>query len=313
MSKILITPKINPDLDGVACACAYAEFLNTKHKENQHVAGIYGRPHIEARFLLEKLNVKDEFSYNPTESFDKFIIVDASDAKGMPDIIRPEDVIEVIDHREAHQAQALFSNAKIQVEPVGAAATLIFEKIKQAAMPITDKLMFLLYGAIFSNTLNFKSSVVDQRDRESVKFIENNLSSLSVGGTIEEMFDYKTEYIKNNLEEVFRDDFKIFDYSGKLAIVQIEGFDLDNLVCDKKDEIKDILTKLKNESGLDYIFLTAADIKNAYNIFVAIDENTKLLLSRVLGLSFDDNGIARNTKLLLRKQIFPLLINANKI
>ena len=59
MNKILVTPKINPDLDGVACAYAYVQFLNMTDKENEYVAGIFGKPQIEAEFLLKKMNIYD--------------------------------------------------------------------------------------------------------------------------------------------------------------------------------------------------------------------------------------------------------------
>ena len=72
---------------------------------------------------------------------------------------------------------------------------------------------------------------------------------------------------------------------------------------------KDILLTLKVEYNLDYVFLTAPDIKNGYNIFVVIDNKTELLLSKSMQLSFNENGIAKNNKLYLRKQILPILIN----
>ena len=307
MTKILITPKINPDLDGVASAYAYAKFLNATDKSHQYIAGLYGRPQIEARFLLEKLNIKDGIVFNPTNDFDKFIIVDASDLKGMPAIIRPQDVIEVIDHRATHNATALFPNAKIQIELVGAAATLILEKLKSTNF-LENQAGLLLYGAIFSNTLNFKSDLATDRDQEAVEFIDNNFNSLIPENIITAMFISKTTYINENLEEVLRDDFKIFDYSGKLGIAQIEGFDLNDLVNKKRTEINQILEKLKKENNLDYIFLTAADINNNQNIFLVIDKNSQNLLEKKLALTFNSNNIAQNPRLLLRKQILPLLL-----
>lgn len=303
---ILITPKINPDLDGVACALAYADFLNNTDKANIYVAGIYGQPHAEARFLLEKLNINDGLIFDPKMEFDKYIIVDASDTKGMPEVIRPQDVIEVIDHRQTHRAEELFPNAKIQIESVGAAATLIFEKMREVKFSINSDSLYLLLGAIFSNTLNFKSDIATERDLKTVESLSRDYGVVIPPNLIEDMFQYKTEYIANNLEEVIASDFKTFD--GGLGIAQLEGFDLQNLIGDKIENIKEVLKKIKEKHNLEYIFLTAADIKNGYNIFVAIDEKTQSLLSQSIDLSFDDQGTAKNDKLLLRKQLLPLLI-----
>ena len=69
MDKILITPKINPDLDGVACAYAYAKLLNALDYDNEYVAGIFGEPQSEAKFLLNKFNIKDGLVFYPEMTF----------------------------------------------------------------------------------------------------------------------------------------------------------------------------------------------------------------------------------------------------
>lgn len=307
MKTILITPKINPDLDGVACAYVYTKLLNTLDKANKYIAGIYGKPQSEARFLLEKFNIKDGLIFNQKMEFDKFIIVDASDIKGMPEVIRPQDVVEVIDHREIHKAKGLFPSAKIQIEPVGAAATLIFEKIRETGLPINSNDVFLLFGAIFSNTLNFKSDIVSERDLKAIESLKNDYGVIIPSNLIDEMFQYKTEYIVNNLEEAMISDFKTFD--GGLGIAQLEGFDLQDVIDNKIGDIKEILKKIKEKLNLEYIFLTAPDVKNEYNLFVVIDEKTKSLLSKSIDLSFNNSGITKNNKLFLRKQLLPLLVN----
>jgi len=299
MSKILITPKINPDLDGVACAYAYAKLLNASNDNNEYVAGIFGTPHSEAQFLINKFKINEGLFFNPTDEFDKFILVDASDLKGMPGVIRSQDVIEVVDHRATHQAPELFINSKIQIEFVGAAAALIWEKFKE---PLDINSAILLYGAIYSNTLNLNPDITTARDLQVIKELEVNMPA----NLITEMFQYKTDYIANNLEEVISGDFKTFD--GGLGIAQLEGFNLDDLINNNLESIKNILTSLKEKYNLKLIFLTAADIENGYNLFVTINEETKVLLEKSLTLNFN-NSIAKNNKLLLRKQILPLLIN----
>lgn len=299
MSNILITPKINPDLDGVACAYAYAKLLNASNDNNEIVAGVFGTPHSEAQFLINKFKINEGLVFNPTDEFDKFILVDASGLKGMPEVIRAQDVIEVIDHRATHQAPELFINSKIQIELVGAAATLIWEKFKES-LDINSAI--LLYGAIYSNTLNLNPEITTARDLQAIKELEVNMPV----NLIMEMFQYKTDYIANNLEEVISGDFKTFD--GGLGIAQLEGFNLDDLINNNLESIKNILTSLKEKYNLKLIFLTAADIENGYNLFVAIDGETKVLLEKSLTLNFN-NSIAKNNKLLLRKQILPLLIN----
>ncbi|MCX6780000.1 MAG: DHH family phosphoesterase, partial [Candidatus Magasanikbacteria bacterium] len=99
MPKIITTSYKNADLDGVACAVAYAEFLNKQGKEVK--AEIAGQPHKEARFVLDKFNIFNQLEMEDVVSEDlKIIFLDASDIESLPNGIKPEQVIEVIDHRQ---------------------------------------------------------------------------------------------------------------------------------------------------------------------------------------------------------------------
>lgn len=307
MSKILITAKVGQDLDGLACSFAYAKFKNEIDKGNEYFAGIFGDPHIEARYLIDRFNIKEGLFFNPKIKFDKFILADASDMKGMPEVVRAEDVVEIIDHREIHNAYELFPNAIIQIEKVGAAATLIFEKFKEKNIVPDLNTTILLLGAIYSNTLNFMSGIVNQRDKDAVQLLKENYKSEISASLIEEMFLYKSEYAGNNLEEVIISDSKYFD--NGLCIAQLEGYDFDKIVEVKLLEIKEILRNLKSKYKSKYIFLTIADIKNNHNIFIAIDNESEKLLENNLGVAFNIKEVAYNNELLLRKQLLPLLVN----
>ena len=58
--RVLVTSYVSPDLDGFACAIAYAEFLNKTGKPAETV--IYGTPHDEALFLIKHFNFSDHYS-----------------------------------------------------------------------------------------------------------------------------------------------------------------------------------------------------------------------------------------------------------
>jgi inorganic pyrophosphatase/exopolyphosphatase len=53
--NFLVTPYKNPDLDGTAYAFGYTGFLRKNGKDV--VAAIFGKPHKEAQFVLDKFNI----------------------------------------------------------------------------------------------------------------------------------------------------------------------------------------------------------------------------------------------------------------
>ncbi|MFA6282432.1 MAG: DHH family phosphoesterase, partial [Candidatus Omnitrophota bacterium] len=125
MKPILITCYVNPDLDGVAGVLAYCEFLQKTGRDT--VAGIIGEPHDEAKYILDRYNLTYPKSIIDAGDFDEVILVDASDLNGLEGHINPEKVIEIIDHRKINEADK-FPGAKVQIELVGSASTLIAEK-----------------------------------------------------------------------------------------------------------------------------------------------------------------------------------------
>lgn len=200
MKPILITSYVNPDLDGIAGAIAYGEFLKKTGKNA--IVGIIGEPHDEAKYILDRFGFAYPEMIMNADNFDKVILVDASDLNGLEGKIDPEKVIEIIDHRKVHESDK-FPKAKTQIEFVGAAATIVAEKFIQNKIDISKESAILIYSVIISNTLNFRGSVTTDRDRKVAIWL-NKIASLP------ENF-WKDLFISKS------------DLSGKKLIERIEG------------------------------------------------------------------------------------------
>jgi manganese-dependent inorganic pyrophosphatase len=307
--KTLITPYQNPDMDGFACAYSYAEYLtwNGKHV----VAGIFGKPRREVLFVLDKFDITplgDAEKF--IEEVDEIILVDASDLRGLSKKINPKKVIELIDHRKVHEGDQ-FLNAKKQIELVGSAATLIAEKFYENKCPITEKSATLLFSAIASNTINFKANVTTNRDRRMAAWLKTQFDLPE--NYVSEMFKDKSNF-KKSIKESIIEDFATFNFNGhELGIAQLEIVEVNKFIEDNLDELRTILEELKEERGLNFIFLTCIDLNEAFNKFVVIqkevdeENNTKNLLEKSLGARFDENGIAKKEGISMRKEIVPLV------
>ena len=302
MQPILVTSYINPDLDGVAGAIAYGEFLQKTGKNA--VVGIIGEPHDEAKYILDRFG----FEYPPmivnSDNFNKIILVDASDLNGLEGKISAEKVIEIIDHRKVHEADK-FPKAKAQIELVGAAATLVAEKFMQNNIDISKESATLVYGAIISNTLNFKGSVTTDRDKEAAAWL-NKVAKLPEDFW-KDLFIAKSDLSGNKLAERIEGDFAWFVMGDKkVGIAQVEMIGAKKLVNERNGEIIQVLEKIKKEMSLDFIFQNTIELENTKNFFVAQDSGTKKLLEKVLNVQFA-GVVAERPNLIMRKQIVPLL------
>ncbi len=302
MKSILITGYVNPDLDAVAGTIAYCEFLQKTGKNS--VVGIIGEPHEEARYLLDRYNLEYPKTIPNADNFDEVILVDASDLIGIEGKIKPEKVIEIIDHRKIHEADK-FPNAKVQIELVGSASTLIAEKFIKNNIEISKQSAILLCGAIISNTLNFKGGVSTDRDQIAFEYL-NKVAQLPADFW-KELFEAKSDLSGGKLKERILGDLAWFNMGNKkVSIAQIEMIGAEKLIAERVDEIIKILEDIKKEMQLDIIFQNTIELEECNNYFITSDAETQKLLEEILNVKFNGN-VAKRPNLIMRKQIVPLL------
>ncbi|MEK7067574.1 MAG: DHH family phosphoesterase, partial [Patescibacteria group bacterium] len=233
MKPILVTCYVNPDLDGVAGAVAYAEFLQ-KINTNA-VVGIIGELHTEAKYVLDRFGLRYPPIIANTDDLDEVILVDASDLNGLEGKIASSKVIDIIDHRQVHEAHE-FTNATVQIELVGAACTLIAEKFMQQNITISKESAILLYSAIISNTLNFKGTVTTDRDKQAARWL--NQTAQLPANFWKELFIAKSDLSGTKLAERIESDFAQFTMGDKkVGIAQIEMIGAQKLVMERSAEI----------------------------------------------------------------------------
>lgn len=300
--NILITSYQNPDLDGTACAFAYAEYLQKNGKKA--LAGIFGEPHREAQFVIKCFKISSIGNAEKMiEKANQIILVDASDLGGISEKIGPNKVIEIIDHRKINEAH-LFPNAKVQIELVGSASTLIAEKFYQTNTSISKESAALLFSAIISNTVNFQAGVTTNRDHKMADWLKTKVKIPK--DYISEMFEYKSQFTKS-IKETIDDDFAIFNFNNyHLGIAQLEIVKVDSFVKEKLIELRKILREIQVEQKLDLIFLTLIDLEKAFNQLIVIDSKMEEILEKSLEVKFK-NGMAKRNGILMRKQIVPLV------
>jgi len=261
MKPILITGYVNPDLDAVAGTIAYSEFLNKTGKNT--TVGLIGEPHEEARYILDRYTIKYPEIIENADNFNEVILVDASDLIGIEGKIAPEKVIEIIDHRKIHEADK-FPNAKVQIELVGSASTLVAERFIKNNIEISkelfksksdlsgNKLKERIVGdlAWFNNMGNKKSSIaqleiigaeklITERLDEIIKILEDTKKEMQLNLIFMNMIDlgeYKSYFISDDIATQ-----KILE---KILDIKFDGF-----VAEKSNLImrKQIVPLLKEE------------------------------------------------------------------
>lgn len=305
MNPLLVTSYVSPDTDGTACLVAYTEYLNKTGLFCE--AGIIGELHVEAKYVFDKFGLTYPKQIQNDEAYDKVILVDSSDINALEGKINPLKVIEIIDHRKVHEADK-FINAKSQIELVGAAATLVAEKFKQNNVSISKESAILIYIAIISNTLNFKNSVTTERDKLIVAWLKDQIQIPDT--FVKELFVAKSDVSGDKLGQRIEDDFSSYNFGAKkVGIAQLEICDAQNLLQSRLNEINEVLTKIKVQLKLDYVFQNTIDLDENKSYLITNHKPTQVLLNKLFDAPFN-SSVAILPSVMMRKQITPLLKSA---
>ncbi len=302
MPNIITTSYVDPDLDGVACAIAYAELLNATGQSA--TACLMGQPTVEAEFALAELEIPQPTKRDGFEPHEALILLDASEPIHFEHRLSLEQVIEVIDHRKVNEA-AKFINAKIQIELVGAAATLVAEKFFQQSITPSTHSAQILQAAVISNTQNFQAKTTTERDHTIMNWLAD-IAALPANFT-HDMFAAKSDFTGEKLATAMDIETGIFEIAGqRLGVVQLEMVGSEALVHDRQNEILKILNQLQAQNNLNLIFLSILDIEAKINHFITSDAQAQTILHAGLSIDFENNHALRQG-IIMRKEIVPLV------
>ena len=299
MNKQIVTSYEEPDLDGVSSMYAYSEYLNKIGIPTNYY--IKGNPKKEVGIVCNLFKIQLE-GEKEIEENQKIVIVDTNNVYEVANFLNPDNVIEIIDHHAKSNNCDKCKNAKIQIENLGAVATLIAEKFKGNNISISRESAILLYYGIISNSINLKASITSQKDIEMIDWLEEQCSDITKE-KIAEIFTLKSKVEDSELRKEMEAEIG-FDYKGKrMTIAQLEIANIEEFLKQKEFKIIEILNQVKTENNLDYIFINCVDILNGFNIILTLDEETTQLLSSELGYVFHNNKCKFN-KLIQRKDLF---------
>jgi len=281
-------PREGPDLDGVACAVAYAELLRARGFAARHA--IFGEPDPEATYGARRLG--SATAGEPPRPGEKIVIVDASDLRGMPESLDPQAVVEVIDHRLHHRAATLFPDADICIEPVGAAATLVAERFDLYTTTPSDRTAQLLQAAILSNTQLLKGSVTTERDRVAFQALAS-LCPLP-DGFVASQLEARRGAIVANLGAAFTRERKDFDHpEGAYILSQLEFTG----AHEYEREVVPLIAALGSRAMLNLV-----DVAAGTSVVIAPDPVFRSWVATRAALCFNGDA-ASCPQILLRKQI----------
>lgn len=290
------------DIDAYACVIAYSELLSL---QNINFTNYIGTLNHSVTSEVREFKTTYKTKYEPLAN-DVFILMDFSDWHLVPSFIKDFSKIEdIFDHHPGFEQYWLDKLGKqTHIEKVGACATLIWEEFKKSGYEnkISAISANLIYTAVVSNTLNFKSSVTTDRDIAAFNELKRDIK-LPVNW-IESYFKEQEVSIFLDPEDVVKGDTRIVEYpniSFKLIIGQLELWDSRELINNNLAAVKKGLGSFDEQ----HWFLTSPSISEGKNYLYCEDVDTQNLIKRILPVNFENN-LAVTDKLYLRKELLKM-------
>lgn len=304
MGRIIVTAGgMAADVDVLACAVAYAELLRLEGKNAVAVVSPIFTASVTPTILA--WGGVYETQYEPQQG-DTFVIVDISDPDRIAAFVDRARIVEIYDHHffgQEHQwYETLGEDAHI--EHVGACATLIWEQVvtRGHAEALSQSSKRLLCAAIVSNSLNLTARVTAERDHVALGDLE-----ASVGlpeDWIASYFAEQEHYLGQHLEKLLDADTKNqpLENTAVIVIGQLELWNARPFI----ERNREVLERTLKSRGYQQWFLSAPSVSEGINYLFTTDASTQAFLAEKLNVTFD-GAIATTARLMMRKEIIPLL------
>ena len=299
--KTLIFGHKNPDTDTICSSLAYAMYKKSKNEDVEAVK--LGDLNQETKYVFDYLNIEIPRTIESIENEQKVIMIDHNEFNQSVENIENADIIEVIDH---HRVANFCTQKplKINMQPVGCSATIIYEIINQENGLITKEIATLLLSAIISDSLLFKSPTCCEKDRnvanELAKIAEVNIEEYGF-----EMLKAGMNLDAYSINEVLNLDAKQFDTNiGKIMVSQINTID-ENEHLDKIDQYIDEIKEIINKNKINGFIFMVTNILEEYSECIVVGcEND---FERIFKVNLKDNHAKLDGVLSRKKQIIPFL------
>jgi manganese-dependent inorganic pyrophosphatase len=294
-----------PDLDAVVSAIALAEFRKGRGDTGNPTPVIVDPINPETEFVLNKFGVPAPKLISATDITpeDKIILVDHNEVEQRLDGINQDQITAIVDH---HKFNINLNHAiKITALPVGSTNTIIYLKFVQYDIKITPELAKLMLCAILSDTVGLKSSTTTEKDQQAVAGLSvisgiDDIDALSL-----EIFKAKSNISALTPEQIVENDYKIFDFTKKTFIGQIETVEQEKLIADRKNDLLAAMATVKQKEGVEMLFLAVTDVLKVNTKLIIMGDPEKEIAQTAFGGITSDGILDIGPKMSRKKDIAP--------
>lgn len=310
MKNIIVGHK-SPDLDAIASAVQYAEFLEKsgKNKNVDVVPARAGEPNAETKYIFERFGITLPENLDNIEVTDEdnFILVDHNEETQRHEKVNPSKITELVDH---HKININFAAPlRIDVRPVGSTSTIIYELFETANIEPSKGVLGLMLSGILSDTVGLKSSTTTGLDSDVAHKISEKLGE-DLDKLTFEIFRAKSDLTGLSALEIATKDFKVFDFNGTPVFInQVETVEPEK-VLEMKEALVTALNEAKSKEGASQGYLVVTDILKINSQVIYTNDTEREVVEKAFTTKGEENVADIGPKMSRKKDIAPAIEKA---
>ena len=236
------------------------------------------------------------------------ILVDHNERSQAVEGIEEAHLLEIIDH---HRLGGLTTGAPIFIrqEPVGSTATIVANLTWHRGIELTPALAGILFAAIVSDTLYFRSPTATLFDQDTAKRLVEQAGIKDAEAFAMEVLRHGSAIGTMPVQDIVRNDIKEFDFGEhRITVSQINIMDRQQAL-ERLGELQKALNEFRKQEGYDLSLLMVTDILGeATDLLAAGSPQTQLV--HAFGEAAAEGCYHLPGVLSRKKQIIPPLTEA---
>lgn len=238
----------------------------------------------------------------------QLILVDHNEKMQAVDGIEQADILEIIDHHRLGSLETI-SPIFFRNQPLGCTSTIIYQMYQEKGVEIEPQIAGLLCSAILSDTLMFRSPTCTAMDKAAAEALAR-IADVDVEELATAMFEAGSDFKSKTIEEIFYQDFKVFDSDDiQFGVAQVSAVSRKQLNTIKGD-LQEYMRKVLEEKGLKMVFVMLTDIFQEETELIYAGGMAKPVIEKAFGVEEADGGFMLSNVVSRKKQLIPQMMQA---
>ena len=231
------------------------------------------------------------------------ILVDHNDKSQAVSQIEEAEILEIVDHHRIGTLETM-QPVMFRNEPVGCTATIMYKIYKENRLEIPKKIAGLLCSAILSDTLMFRSPTCTLYDKEVAEELAK-IAEIDMESYASKMFKAGSNLASKSAEEIFKQDYKVFDIGNVTFGVGQISFMSDDELEGVKERLKPYIEKEIEKLGVKWVYFMLTDILHRSTQLLCFGKGAKKLVEETFEVSIEQGECYLEGVVSRKKQLIP--------